>query len=164
MQSQTLEQLYSFFAFILVGFLIGLLFDFFRISRKSFKTSNLLTNVEDITFWLITGALILFSIFKFNNGNLRIYTLVGILIGVVIYMVIFSKVVIKTLVKIILFLKRCFKTIFNIALYPLRIIFRIFKNILKPIKNLQITTKNNLKKLINLKKSKNKSSLKKDFA
>lgn len=53
------------------GLLIGLTFDFFRILRKCFKTKNWITYIQDIVFWIITGLIILYSIFKFNNGELR---------------------------------------------------------------------------------------------
>ena len=106
MQPQILEQLYSFAIFILVGFLIGLLFDMFRISRRTFKTSDIITYLEDILFWILSGLLILFSIFKFNNGDIRAYIILGIFIGLALYMLVFSKIVINTLVKIILVIKQ----------------------------------------------------------
>ena len=58
---------YIFFIFILLGFIIGILFDVFRVLRRSFKTKDLITYLQDILFWLITGALILYATFKFNN-------------------------------------------------------------------------------------------------
>ena len=63
------NQAYAFIVFILNGFLIGLLFDIFRIFRKSFKTPDFITCLEDFIFWIITGLLLLYSIFKFNNGE-----------------------------------------------------------------------------------------------
>lgn len=65
------NQAYLFVIFILNGFLIGILFDIFRILRKSFKTKDWLTYIQDILFWIITGFIILYSIFRFNNGELR---------------------------------------------------------------------------------------------
>lgn len=65
------NQAYLFVIFILNGFLIGILFDIFRILRKSFKTKDWLTYIQDILFWIITGFIVLFSIFRFNNGELR---------------------------------------------------------------------------------------------
>lgn len=164
MQFQVLEQLYSFAVFILVGFLIGLLFDMFRISRKTFKTSDIVTNIEDVAFWLITGLFILFSIFKFNNGDIRIYIIIAIFIGITIYILIFSKIVINILVKIITFIKRIFSYIIKIFLYPLNLILKIFKILIKPIKKLQKNLTNNFKKIIKMRKRQNKSKLKKDFA
>lgn len=163
MQPQILEQLYSFFIFILVGFLIGILFDFFRISRKTFKTSDIITSLEDIAFWIISGSLILFSIFKFNNGDLRIYILVGICIGITLYMLIFSKIVINVLVNVILFIKKIIISLLKLIIYPFKTIYKFLKQIIKPVKKIQIILTKKLKTPFNLIKNKNKSKFKKDF-
>lgn len=176
MQSQVLEQLYSFAIFILVGFLIGLLFDMFRISRRTFKTSDILTALEDILFWILTGLLIIFSIFKFNNGDIRVYIILAIFIGITLYMLVFSKIVINSLVKIVTIIKKIVSHIIKILLYPINLIIKVLKFITKPIKiwtqryhslsgvpTSGAPTKFG-KKLLKMKKKQNKSKLKKDFA
>ncbi len=164
MQPQILEQLYSFAIFILVGFLIGLLFDMFRISRRTFKTSDIITYLEDILFWILTGLLILFSIFKFNNGDIRAYIILGIFIGLALYMLVFSKIVINTLVKIILVIKQIISFVSKIILYPIKLITKISKIVTKPIKKLLKNLTNNIKKIPKISKKQNKSKYKKDFA
>ncbi|MDR0979226.1 MAG: spore cortex biosynthesis protein YabQ [Lachnospiraceae bacterium] len=67
------NQLYLFFIFVLTGLLIGILFDVFRILRKSFKTPDGITYIEDVLFWIISGILVLFTVLKFNNGEFRNY-------------------------------------------------------------------------------------------
>ena len=57
-----INQGYIFVIFILNGFLIGILFDIFRILRKSFKTKDIVTYIEDILFWIITGIFLLYSV------------------------------------------------------------------------------------------------------
>ena len=57
------NQAYLFLIFVINGLLIGLLFDFFRILRLSFKTRDFVTYIEDIIFWIITGIIVLYSIF-----------------------------------------------------------------------------------------------------
>ena len=89
------NQAYVFLIFILNGLIIGIFFDIFRILRKSFKTSDFRTNLQDILFWIITGSILLFSIFKFNNGELRAYIFLGVFLGVAMYMLLFSKTFIK---------------------------------------------------------------------
>ncbi len=152
MQSQLLGQLYSFFVFILVGFLIGLLFDMFRISRRTFKTSDIVTSIEDILFWLLSGLLIIFSLFKFNNGDIRAYIIVGLIAGISIYILVFSKLIINTLVKIITFIKKIISKIIKIFLIPINLIKKIFKVLTKPIKILQKNLISKAKKLIKTKK------------
>ena len=58
-----INQAYLFLIFALNGFVIGLLFDFFRILRKSFKTADIITYIEDILFWILSGLTVLYSIF-----------------------------------------------------------------------------------------------------
>lgn len=65
------DQATLFLIFIVNGFLIGLLFDFFRIFRKSFKTSDFIIYLEDILFWIIAGSIIVYSIFFFNNRKYK---------------------------------------------------------------------------------------------
>ena len=89
------NQAYSFIIFILNGLIIGLIFDIFRIFRKSFKTPDFITYLQDFIFWIIAGSILLYSIFKFNNGELRLYIFIGILLGVSAYILIFSRLFIK---------------------------------------------------------------------
>ena len=154
----------------MTGLLIGLLFDIFRILRKSFKTPDFITYIEDIIFWILSGLLLLYSIFKFNNGELRLFILIGIVAGISIYILIFSKIFVNTSVFIINLLKKTFniliivpikfisKLIYKILIKPLVFISRKIKKIIKKIlSNIGI----NSKKLSFIKKiSKNK----KDFA
>ena len=73
------NQAYLFLIFVINGLLIGLLFDFFRILRLSFKTRDFVTYIEDIIFWIITGIIVLYSIFIFNNGEIRFFRSSGLL-------------------------------------------------------------------------------------
>ena len=73
-----MEQLLCLIAFTVTGIVIGVLFDVFRILRRSFKTADWLTTLQDILFWILAGFITLFSIFKFNNGEIRSYIFIEI--------------------------------------------------------------------------------------
>lgn len=123
-----------FLIFIVNGILIGLLFDFFRILRKVFKTNDFVTYIEDILFWLLTGFIILYSIFVFNNGEIRLYLFLGIILGIILYILFVSSYVIKVNVCIINSMKKTIGFICGIILIPLKGLFKIIKKIfLKPI-------------------------------
>ncbi|MBQ2917580.1 MAG: spore cortex biosynthesis protein YabQ [Clostridia bacterium] len=159
------NQAYLFGIFILNGFLIGLLFDIFRILRKSFKTADFITYLQDILFWIITGFIILYSIFKFNNGELRGFIFIGIFCGVLTYMLIFSKIFIKINLSIINFFK---KAIHFVIIVPVLFISKFLKKIIfKPISFLIINLRKSLSKFIlkikNLFFNKKKNNYKKDF-
>ena len=140
------NQAYVFAIFILNGVLIGLLFDIFRIFRKSFKTPDIITYIEDILFWIFSGIILLYSIFKFNNGELRMFIFLGIILGITVYMLIFSKIFIKVLVHIINFIKK----IFNIfILIPIKFAMKIINKVLyKPIIFICVNTTKFFKKIM----------------
>ncbi|MBR3255854.1 MAG: spore cortex biosynthesis protein YabQ [Clostridia bacterium] len=108
------NQAYLFFIFSLDGFIIGLLFDFFRILRKCFKTANLVTYIEDILFWILTGFLVLYTIFIFNNGEIRFFMFIGIIIGIALYILLLSKYIITINVFIINIFKNLTKSTKNV--------------------------------------------------
>ena len=137
--------MYVFIAFILNGFLIGIIFDCFRILRKSFKTPDFVTYIEDILFGIITGLLILYSILKFNNGELRLFLFIGIFLGLLLYLLVFSKVFMKTSIFIISMLK---KTIYFVIIVPIKFICKLFKKIFfKPIVFVCISFKKGIRKI-----------------
>ncbi len=139
------NQMYLFLIFIVDGVLIGLLFDFFRIARKVCQTSDIMTYIEDILFWILTGFIVLYSIFVFNNGELRLFMFLGILLGAFIYMLWISSYIIKINVKIINVLKKVLSIFFT----PFHF---VFINIRKISTNVYIKVGNILKKV---KKEKN---------
>ena len=133
------NQAYLFLVFSLTGVIIGILFDFFRILRKNIKTPNIITYIEDILFWVLTGILILYNIWYFNDGEIRIFMFLGIILGVLIYMSILSKMVIsifsKILQTIIKILEIPFKVIKSIFTKISTLIVQIFSNFTKKFTN-----------------------------
>ena len=132
------NQTYLFIIFTIVGIIIGILFDIFRILRKSFKTKDIVTYIEDILFWILTGIIILFSMYRFSNGELRFFMIIGIIMGTLMYMITFSKYVIKISVFVI--------NIFKIwILYPFKVLIKISKKIIfRPIFIICINFKKNI--------------------
>lgn len=122
------HQLICLLLFGVTGIVIGILFDIFRIWRRSFKTADWLTCLQDILFWLLTGLIVLFSIFQFNHGEIRSYVFIGIAIGIILYMLTISKFIVKYCVKIIQSIKKA-------LIYPVKMFLQFIKKISqKPIK------------------------------
>ena len=150
-----------FFIFCINGVLIGLLFDFFRILRRSFNTKDFITYIQDILFWILTGFILLYSIFTFNNGEIRLFMFLGVAIGIIIYMLFISSYIIKINVAIIKFIKNIIIKIFNIISIPFKTLYNLTKKLFfRPIsffiinirKSFTNFLKNNYKNIKNLKK------------
>ena len=136
------NQAFLFLIFVINGLLIGLIFDIFRIFRISFKTKDIITYLQDILFWLISGGIVLYSIFVFNNGEIRFFMFLGISIGVILYISLFSQYIIKTNVFIIKFLKNILSKIFSFIKKPFSFLWAIIKKpLIKPITFITINTK-----------------------
>ena len=131
------NQTYLFLVFSLTGVEIGILFDFFRILRRTIKTGNIVTYIQDILFWILTGVLVLYNIWYFNNGEIRVYMFLGIIIGTLIYMSTLSNIFVKLFTKIL-------STIIKVLEIPFKTITTIFRKIIIGI--LSFFTKN-VKKL-----------------
>ena len=161
------EQGFQFLVFILDGIIIGILFDIFRVLRKSFKTKDYITNIEDIIFWILVGIIFMYSMYNYCGGELRLYMLLGILWGISIYIVLLSKYFINISVnilnifkKVIYFpIKMMFKWISLVYNKVLKIVFKITKILIfRPInflykiirenaqKNIKILSKNQKKR------------------
>lgn len=149
MENSIPMQLYSLLVFTISGIAIGIFFDIFRILRRSFKTPDIITYIEDILFWIFSGIFFLFVLFKFNNGEIRNYVIIGMIFGILIYMLTISKYFIKFNVAIIKFIKK-------ILLYPIKLIFKIIKKLLRPFSFIVINVKksfrNFCRKIMNMSK------------
>ena len=133
----------------MTGIVIGIVFDIFRIFRRSFKTNDIITYIQDILFWFATGCILLFSIFTFNNGELRGYIFIGIILGLVLHLIVLSKYLINMFLKIINLLRR-------IIGYPIHLLLVFTKNyIINPFSKLFLEIRVKLPK-IDLKNKKNK--------
>ena len=126
-----------FLSFVLIGLIIGLLFDFFRILRRSYKTPDVVTIIEDIIFWITSGILILLGIFVLNEGKIRAYLFLGLIAGIFIYIAIMSKYVMKIGVKIFNVFNKIFinplqkatKILINLVIKLIKILIKFFKKV-----------------------------------
>ena len=113
------EQIFIFF--LIIGLIIGFLFDIFRVIRKVFKVPDSITIFQDIIFVTLSGILIINSIIKLNNGEVRFFLFIGICLGISMYSLTIGKICViilyefvKICKKIILFPFFCYKRIFKI--------------------------------------------------
>jgi len=153
------NQLYIFGIFILSGIFIGIIFDAFRIIRKNIKSSDLFTFIQDFTCSFLYGLVLLYCIFRFNNGEIRLYIFSGTGIGITLYLLIFSSIFRKIGCFIINILKQILR---YILFFPFKFIFKLTRKILfKPISFFIINFGKSLSKIkiIFKKKNNNKENL-----
>lgn len=127
------NQVYVFIWTIITGAIMGLVFDAFRIFRKNFKSRDFFVYIQDILFWLIIAILLIVSAFLINDGELRGYMFLGYILGILFYMLAFSKFVIMIATFII-----------NVIIKMVKIIIRPIIKILNPLTKIIDKTWNNM--------------------
>lgn len=116
-----------------LGFLLGAFYDVFRILRLSFPHPKVLVFVEDVLyFFLITVFSFIFVLMQ-NNGILRAFLLLGLLLGAILYFFTLSILIMKAAQLIIRIVKSFLKFLYRITLKP---IFHLFLAIWRKIRKL----------------------------
>ncbi len=113
------EQVYVFFWSIVIGIILALIFDFFRLMRRKGNTRNWVVYIQDIIYWFIVAIIIIASAFVTNDGELRGYMFVGYILGAIFYLMLFSKMFLNVIGKILDFIGDIAKKCCNILLKPL---------------------------------------------
>ena len=65
--------------------IIAVCYDMLRISRRIMKKSDLLVGLEDFFFWVAAGIVVFSMIFQCNDGVIRGYMFLALLIGAWLY-------------------------------------------------------------------------------
>lgn len=78
-------------ALILMGALIGLLFDVYRITRGMVRPKGALTALGDMAFWFISAGLTFWFLLLINRGEVRFYIFLALLAGFILYRFTFGK-------------------------------------------------------------------------
>lgn len=119
------SQAYIFLWSVVGGIAIAFIYDLFRIRRKAVRVGNILTYLEDLLYWLLVAAIIFGIIYFSNDGELRGYNFIGTALGVILYILLFSKAVMASAMFIINVIVRIFKLIWFVVTYPFKLIFRL---------------------------------------
>jgi len=125
-------QAWLFLSTVAAGFVIGFVYDIFRIARKSASHKTWLVQIEDILYWSIASVLMFYFMLHQNNGEIRFFAIAGAAIGMVLYFNSLSSLVIKVSVTIINFVKKVILMIVRIILIPVNILIQLLKILAKP--------------------------------
>ena len=133
----TFEQIKIFSIFFILGIIISILFDIFRILRKNIKTNYLFTSIEDCIYIFIVGFLFLRSLIVFCNGNIRFYIFLAFFIGIITYILTiknFCDIIISAIIKTIIL-------VIKLILIPIKYLYTGIIKLLNNSKKIKIQIK-----------------------
>jgi len=115
-------QAWLFLSTLMVGAAIGLFYDVFRIFRKTARHSTLAVQLEDLLFWVAATGLTFYYMLHRNYGEIRVFAVVGVGIGLTLYLATISRLVVKIFVEIINYIKKVVAVAVKIILIPLKLV------------------------------------------
>lgn len=110
---------------IAIGFFIGFVYDVFRIIRKTFHHPDFLTQLEDVLYWLLVTFVMFYFMLNKNYGEIRAFSIIGAFLGMGIYFLTLSFLVMKVSLTVIDFLKKVLSAMLTIILFPLKVIWKL---------------------------------------
>lgn len=109
-------------------------YDFLRISRRTAHCPDFLVNIEDTVFAAFSSVAVFYVTYLKNNGELRLQTAIGLLIGCVLYILIIRdsfvrlgciivRAFIKIFIKILFIIIKPILIILKVIMKPARVVF-----------------------------------------
>ena len=121
------SQVRLFLSTVVLGVGVGFSYDFIRLFRRLVRHSVLACNLEDLIYWLSVLIAVFYFMLNRNFGEIRLFSVMGFFIGMVLYLMSISKPILKTMVVIAQFLKAVIIKAAAIILCPLKILMNILK-------------------------------------
>ena len=82
---------------ILMGMVLAVVYDLLRIFRRIVPHGNVLIGIEDFFFWIWTAFWSFSVLYRENDGSLRMYTIIAMGIGMILYHQTLSNLLVKIL-------------------------------------------------------------------
>ena len=139
------SQIGIFLIYFIAGVIICLIYDIFRALRKTVKTPDFVTYIEDTIFWILVATFLIYLIFILSSGEIRFFMFIAICLGGIAYYFTLSKYFMNISVYVQSFVKAIVKKLIIILLISLK----LFLKINKKVKCIMCINLNNFKKNLN---------------
>lgn len=128
-------QFWTMFMMMCGGIIMGAIYDFFRLLHEQLKLPRWTIIPLDIIYWIVATILIFQLLYNSNQGQLRMFVYVGMVVGVLLYYFLFSKTTTQVLLFIFKMIKEIYRVIVRIIhiliVKPAIILYKAFLLILR---------------------------------
>lgn len=118
---------------LLCGGLMGTVFDLYNTVTGASKWLRWLRPTLDLAFWIVSALAVYYVVFVTDDGRLRFYTFILLLLGYLLYRFSFHHTVVSSafaIVRLIAFVVRLvYRIVDSLLLRPLRIIWLVVKGL-----------------------------------
>ena len=95
------HELFFFFQAVFWGVILLFFYDLLRIGRRLFPRRAFFVSLEDLLYWSFAGVFLFGKMYQANEGRLRAYAVIAVLLGMVIYAGTLSSKIVSVSVKIL---------------------------------------------------------------
>lgn len=120
MSAMILQELQFWLVCFGAGAVVTFVYDLFRIFRRVFPHGTFWVGAEDLLFWIFTAFWIFFVFYKENHGSIRLYGLLAMAVGMLLYLWLFSRIFVKIVSRIL-------EWIWRILIFPLKFLGKKLK-------------------------------------
>ena len=97
MSINIMTEVHILWRFLILGVIITATYDVIRIMRAIFPRRRIIISIEDLLFWCMSSIIVFQLLYQENNGIVRWFAIMGSVIG----MILFEKVIGTYLVKVL---------------------------------------------------------------
>lgn len=126
---------------VLWGIYLLVFYDVFRVLRRVFPRGAILVGIEDILYWTVSSILIFRMMYEQNNGIIRGFAILGMVLGMFLYHNLISDPLVDFIAGFLNKIKQGILAVIKLILRPfwflghivgrgLHQVFKLFKNIL----------------------------------
>ena len=126
------ENIFLFYA-LLMGIFITFVYDILRIARRVFHHGWFLISLEDLIFWIYCAEEVFMLMYRFSDGMLRWFAVLGALVGMLLYKKLASPFFVKYVSFVLIKVKELLRRILSILLKPLRFLLHKVKTYIRKI-------------------------------
>ena len=112
---------------VLMGVVIGGVYDCLRIFRKVIHHPNSFISIEDGTYWVVVVFFMFTVLLKRNNGEVRIFSLIGVFLGMGFYFLLLSPIVQGVSDAIIAVVSWVLRLLRDVIFMPFRVVWFVFR-------------------------------------
>lgn len=108
-----------------------MIYDIFRIIRKIIKHNGFFIAIQDIIYWVVCSILVFNMMYEYNNGIIRAFAVLAIVIGMLLYHGSVSDMIVDGISMVINkglhLVNVVIGTVLNTVLWPFKFIFKKIK-------------------------------------
>ncbi len=136
------DQTVLFLGALAIGFILGFLMEPLRIYRLMVHPSTVAVFFQDILYWFFCAVCSFVFILTVNSGQLRIFLVLGIVIGMTVYFLTIGALIMKVSKAIISFLRRGLRFLNRKITYPaVKVYEKTKKGTIKTVNKLRVYNK-----------------------